>query len=468
MNDSQPQEEQIILQQSNEEEDVSSLSWSQSLRRVLSNRNWSIYLATVWIYSSMSVLMQYFTIYFRDIGISYVLVGALLTLMFGVNIIGTVVSGYLADNYDRRKLSAVTMFVNAIAFFLLTFATEFFAIAIAMVIAGLSSFTGTAGQAYSMQQIDRRLGGVANSLFTLGTALGLVPLYVVTLLLDVGTPFILVMQYLLFGAGVLYVLAGLVRMTALASLPLPKRDNHSANLLRDFLSENTRGLKLLIKVFPVFVAVICLDAFSDSFYRFASLYYVNETLEFSIPDINLMMLITLTISVPLTLWLGRVFDKRGGKGVTIAVYSVMPIAIALLIIAQYIPYISPAGWNEAVDAVYPGLSVIFSLAFIGTAMKSINDVLWFSVLGTYILKSLPRQDLGKMLSLTMVIVMIFVTLGPIPAGIIYDLFQGLPLLYSVIAINLVILIILITKSIEPRIDVIELENGDIPKTQEDQ
>ncbi len=459
LDDGQIAQDQPVKQHSTEDDDVSDLSWFQSVRRVLSNRNWTIYLATVWIYSSLSVLMQYFTIYFRDIGISYVMVGVLLTLMFAINILGTFASGYLADNYDRRKLSAITMVVNAIAFFLLAFATQIVAVALAMVIAGLSSFTGTAGQAYSMQQIDRRLGGVANSLFTLGTALGLVPLYIVTLLLNVGTPFIQVMQYLLFGAGILYVFAAIVRFTALKSLPLPKRNKQSVSLLKDFLSENLRGLKLLFKVFPVFVVVICLDAFSDSFYRFASLYYVNETLAFAITDINLMLLITLILSVPLTLWLGRIFDKRGGRGVTIAVYSVMPIAVALLVIAQYVPYISPAGWNEAVDSVYPGLSVIFSLAFIGTAMKSINDVLWFSVLGTYILKSLPRQDLGKMLSLTMVLVMIFVTLGPLPAGLIYDAFQGLPLLYSVIVINIVILIILITKSIEPRIDVIELENG---------
>lgn len=459
MTDEQISPEQPVMPPSTEQGDVSDLSWFQSVRRVLSNRNWAIYLATVWIYSSMTVLQQYFTLYFRDIGISYVMVGVLMTMMLAVNIIGSFASGYIADNYDRKKLAAITMIVNSIAFILLSFAADIIAVAIAMVIVGLGSFTGTGGQAYSMEQIDRRLGGVANSLFTLGTAMGLVPLYIVSLLLNAGTAFVQVMQYLLFGAGVLFMISAIVRLTALKSLPRPKREKQTDNLLRDFLSENLRGLKLLIKVFPVFIAVVSLDAFSDSFYRFASLYYINETLAFSIADINLMILITLSLSVPLTLWLGRVFDKRGGKGITIAVYALMPIAVSLLVLAQYIPYISPVGWNAAIDSVYPGLSVIFSLAFIGTAMKSINDVLWMSILSTYILKSLPRQDLGKMLSLTMVVVMTFVTIGPIPAGLIYDAFQGLPLLYTVIALNLVILFILITKSIEPRIDVLELENG---------
>ena len=440
-----------------QEDDVSGLSWFQSVRRVLSNRNWAIYLGTVWIYSSMGVLNQYFTLYFRDIGISYIMVGVLISLMFVVNMIGTVFSGYLADNYDRRKLSGITMIVNSIAFLMLAVSTDMLAIAFSMVIFGLSSFTGTAGMAYSMEQVDRRLGGVANSLFTLGTTWGLVPLFLVTILLGMGTGFIAVMQILLFIAGILYMLAALVRLTVLKSLPKPVRVERKGNILRDFLGENIRSLKLLFRVFPVFVAVISIDAFSDAFYRFASLYYINETLAFTIEEINLMILVTLIFSVPLTLYLGRVFDKRGGRGLTIAVYAVMPIAVGLLILARQVPYIAPASWLAGLDAIYPGLSIMFSLAFIATALKSINDTLWFSILGTYILKSLPRQDLGKILSLTMVIVFLFVSIGPIPAGIIYDLWQGLPLLYTVVVLNIIILIVLITKNIEPRVGVEELE-----------
>lgn len=439
------------------EDDVSGLSWWQSVRRVLSNRNWAIYLGTVWIYSSMSVLNQYFTLYFRDIGVSYIMVGIVLSLMFVVNMIGTFFAGYIADNYDRRNLSVITLTVNSIGFTLLAVSTEITAITIAILIFGLSSLTSTGGQAYSMEQIDRRLGGVANSLFTLGTTWGLVPLFLVSILLDMGTGFVATMQMLLFAAGILFLLSAVVRFTKLKKLPRPERAVREGSIARDFLRENLRGFKLLFKVFPIFVLIIGLDAFSDAFYRFGSLYFVNETLAFTIEEINLMILVTLAFSVPLTLWLGRVFDKRGGRGITIAVYAVMPLAVGLLVLAQEIPYIAPNSWLTAIDSVYPGLSVIFSLAFIATAMKTINDTLWFSILGTYILKSLPRPDLGKMLSLTMVVVMFFISFGPIPAGIIYTLWQGLPLLYIVIVINVFILIVLITKSIEPRIDVEELE-----------
>jgi MFS family permease len=405
----------------------------------------------------MGVLNQYFTLYFRDIGVSYIMIGIVISLMFVVNMMGTIFSGYLADNYDRKRLSGITLTINGIAFLMLSFATEIIAIAITLVIFGLSSFTSTGGQAYSMEQIDRRLGGVANSLFTLGTTWGLVPLFLVTILLGIGTPFVAIMQMLMFAAGILFLISAFVRFTVLKSLPRPERVKKEGNILRDFLSENVRGLRLLFKVFPIFVIIIGLDAFSDSFYRFASLYFVNETLSFTIGEINLMILVTLAFSVPLTLWLGRVFDKRGGRGLTIAVYAVMPIAVGLLVLAVQIPYIAPIEWLVAADNVYPGLRVIFSLAFIATALKTINDTLWFSILGTYILKSLPRPDLGKMLSLTMVVVFLFISVGPIPAGIIYDAWQGLPLLVAVIVINIFILAVLITKSIEPRIDVEDLE-----------
>jgi MFS family permease len=170
-----------------------------------------------------------------------------------------------------------------------------------------------------------------------------------------------------------------------------------------------------------------------------------------------MLLLTLTFSIPLTLYLGRLFDKHGGKKLTLMVYSVMPIAIGLLIVAQNVPYIAPTAWLAAADSIYPGLSVLFSLAFIATAIKSINDVLWMTVINTYIQKSLPRQDLGKMLSLTAVFVLSIVTVGQIPAGVIYELFRGIPLLFMALGLNFAILYILAARSIEPRVSVEELE-----------
>jgi MFS family permease len=404
-------------------------------------------------------VQRYFNLYLRDLGINYVLIGVLGSIFPMVALVGELIAGYLADNYDRRRLAIISIATNSIAFIILAFAVDIWGVALGFITFGLSSFTGQGGTAYIMEQIDKRYGGVAVSLFTLGTVLGLLPLFAIGVLLDVGMTLVEAMRLMLLLAGVAYFGCVVIRIFLLdPSLPI-ERANESDNVIRDFISETVRGLKLLVTAFPIFLIIICLDAFSDSWYQFASLFYVNETLAFGIGEINFMLLITLLISVPLTLYLGRVFDRHGGRRLTIAVYSVMPFAIALLILAQWIPFVVPLELREAVDSLYPGLSVVFSLAFIATALKSINDVLWHTVIGTYIQKSLPRRDLGKMLGLTTFFILVLYTIGPIPAGIIYDLFAGFPLLAVAFILNIVILIILITKSIEPRLDSEELESG---------
>ena len=443
------------------QDDVSTLSWFQAVKKLLSIRNWTIILATVWIYSSMVVMYEYFTLYFRDIGISYILTGAIFSMMFSINVVGSFVAGYLVDNYDRRNLSIITMILPGINFLILSLTTEVIFVALAMLIGSLTSLTSGAGEAYQMQQVDRRLSGVAQSIFRLGTSLGLIPLYLFALMLDMGMSFVMVMQIMLFAAGVLNLICAIIRATGLEQLPLPKREIQSDSLLRDFISENIRGLRLLARGFPVFIVVLCVDALSDSFYSFAKNYYVNETLGFGYAEINLMILITLAFSVPLAIVVGRAFDKHGGQRVALAVYSIMPISIYLLIVSQYVRYIAPIDWVVSVDSIYPGLSVIFSLAFIATAMKSVNDILWATILSSYIQKSMPRSDFGKMLSLTSVLVSMFIAFGPLPAGIIYTNWQGLPLLVITLLINIIILVMLSVKSLNPRVSVEKLEAEDL-------
>ncbi|MFW9833629.1 MAG: MFS transporter [Candidatus Thorarchaeota archaeon] len=439
------------------EDDVSELSWLQAVRRITSNRNWTVFVSTVWIYSSMFVFHSYWTLYFRDIGITYIFIGVLFSLMYFMTLIGSFFSGYIVDNYDRRNLTVITMIFPVIPYLTLAFSNDGFVIALALLIGGMSEFTSGSGNAYQMEQLDRRLGGVAQSLFTLGTALGVVPLYVFALMLDLGITFVIAMRIFFFIAAILQICVVLIRAFGLEQLPLPERPERSDSLLKDFVSENIRGFKLLVRVLPVLLLVLTIDALSDSFYGFASTYFVNETLEFGYIEINLMILITLMISVPLALVLGRVFDKHGGQRLTLAVYSIMPISILLLIISQYVRYIAPINWISAIDSIYPGLSVIFSLAFIATAMKSINDILWIAVINTYILKSIPATDFGKMYTYFRVLPTMFLVIGPILAGFIYTNWQGLPLLVMTMILNVMLLVLLVVKNLEPRVGLEELE-----------
>jgi hypothetical protein len=348
------------------------------------------------------------------------------------------------------------MALNGMGYLILAFATSFEMVAFGLLTIATSNFTGQGGTAYIMQIIDRKYGGVAVSLFTLGTIFALGPLFAMAIMFNAGWEFIFIMRVVFFVGSILFGVTVVIRILWLDSTPIPERERHSS-ILRDFISESYRGLKLLLRVFPILVGVMMIDALSDGFYNFSNLFYVNETLEFNIGQIFLMLLITMVVSVPLTLFLGRRFDQRGGKGITLAVYSVMPIALTLLIVAKYIPYVAPDSWVTFLDTVYPGLGVILSLAFIATAIKTTNDNLWRTVLDSYVQKSLPKADIGKMLGLSALMVQLVGIISPIFSGIIYSLYEGVPLIIGAIILNIIIIIILKTKSIEPRVDVLALE-----------
>ncbi|MDH4212657.1 MAG: MFS transporter [Candidatus Thorarchaeota archaeon] len=437
-------------------EQVADDSWSHSVRSLMANKNFRVFIITNWIMASLNVVWNFLSLFLRDLGIPYLILGILFSSMTIVTLIGTLVASYLADNYNRRNLAIITMVINGIGFLILSFADRIEIVAMGLLTLATSNFTGQGGTAYIYQVIDRKYGGVAVSLFTLGALFGLGPLLAMGIMFNNGWAFIQIMRTIFFIGAVGFLATTIIRLIWLESTPIPERDRN-ASIIRDFISESKRGLKLLIRVFPIFVAVMMIDALSDNMYGFSSLFYVNETLEFNIGQIFLMMLITLALSVPLTLLLGRSFDKKGGKRITIAVYSVMPLALGLLIIAQYVKYVAPVEWVATLDSIYPGLGVILSLAFIATAMKSTNDNLWATTMGAYIQKSLPRADLGKMLGLSTLLVLLVGTIAPIFSGFIYTYYEGIPLILGAIILNFVILGILATKSIEPRVNIEELE-----------
>ncbi|TFG28463.1 MFS transporter [Candidatus Thorarchaeota archaeon] len=432
------------------------VSWMTSVRHLMANKNFKIFVVTNWIVGSVGVIWQVLNLYLRDLGIDYIALGFLYSIMTIVILLGNLVASYLADNFNRRNLAIITMALNGAGYLILAFAISFEMVALGLLIMSASNFTGQGGTAYIMQIIDRKYGGVAVSLFTLGTVFALGPLFAMAIMFNTGWEFVFIMRVVFFTGAILFGATVIIRILWLESTPIPERDRNSS-ILRDFISETIRGLKLLLRVFPILVGVMMIDALSDGFYNFSNLFYVNETLEFNIGQIFLMLLITMVVSVPLTLFLGHRFDKRGGKGITIAVYSVIPIALTLLIVAQYIPFIAPDSWVLFLDTVYPGLGVIFSLAFIATAIKTTNDNLWRTVLDSYIQKSLPKADIGKMLGLSTIMVLLVGIISPIFSGFVYSLYEGVPLIIGAIILNIIILIILVTKSIEPRVDVLALE-----------
>lgn len=431
-------------------------TWWMSVRRLMTNKNFKVFVVTNWIVGSLNVVWSVLTLFLRDLGIAYLSLGLLFSAMTIVTLLGNLVASYLADNYNRRNLAIITMAINGVAFFILSIATNIQLVALGLIILASSNFTGQGGTAYIFQITDRKYGGVAVSLFMLGGLFALGPLLAMAVMFNSGWEFIAIMRTIYFLGAILFGATVVIRIIWLDSTPIPQR-SRDKSILNDFISESYRGLKLLVRIFPIFVAIMMIDALSDNMYNFSNLFYVNETLQFNLGQIFLMMLITLTLSVPLTLILGRRFDKHGGKRITIVVYSVMLFALSLLIIAQYMRYIAPEEWVNTLDSLYPGLGVILSLAFIATAMKTTNDNLWGTVISAYIQKSLPREDLGKMLGLSTLLVLLVGTIAPVFSGYIYSLFAGVPLIIGAIILNIIILVVLVTKNIEPRINIEELE-----------
>ncbi|MFX1540743.1 MAG: hypothetical protein ACFFBX_08210, partial [Promethearchaeota archaeon] len=154
--------------------------------------------------------------------------------------------------------------------------------------------------------------------------------------------------------------------------------------------------------------------------------------------------------IPLSVTVGGFFDRRGSRRAILAVYSVMPITLVLLILAPIFPYWLPIQVVEPLVAMYPILEPLVSTAFIAIAMKQINDILWWTLILTYLRKAIPRSETAKMLSIFFIIVMLAFVITPVPSGILYTYYGALPLLGLTLGINLIILGILVFGNIEPK------------------
>jgi hypothetical protein len=91
-----------------------------------------------------------------------------------------------------------------------------------------------------------------------------------------------------------------------------------------------------------------------------------------------------------------------------------------------------------------------STAFIALAMKNINDILWWTLILTYLRKAMPRSETSKMLSIFFIVVFFAFLITPIPSGVVYTLFGAVPLLVLTLGINLIILGILVFANVEPK------------------
>jgi MFS family permease len=422
-----------------------------SLRTVLTYRSYSVYLVTSWILGIFGIIVDsYLLLYLRDLLLDYILIGIIVAVYMAMDMGTRFLGGYVGDNYNRKWLSVLTMLISAIGFFVFAFAGNVLWIFLASFILALSSLFASGSTSYIYENIPVEHSGLAIGIFQTSSAFGLIGLGLVTWLLGWGTTFVTAIQLLFLVGGVCYTVAAVIRIIFLAPPKPISHQNRSANKVSDFLHQNATAVKLLVAILPVFLGVLLLDAFSDGFYRFVSMFYLNEALAFSIGEISLMLIVVLAVSIPLSIVVGGFFDRHGSRWAILIVYSVMPVCLALLILAPVFPYWLPTEVVAQLAAAYPILEPLLSTAFLATAFKGINDILWWTLILTYLRRAIPRSETAKMLSIFFIITMIANIATPIPAAYIYTYLGAFPVLSVTFVFNLIIVGILVFGNIEAK------------------
>ncbi|MHA1882808.1 MAG: MFS transporter [Candidatus Thorarchaeota archaeon] len=416
------------------------ISLTDSVKQIFSGKNYSVYLTTAWIYSAFAYMGSFFNLYLRALGWDFLLIGAVFSITALVSSTTRLLGGYVGDKTDRKKLSVIAMLMMAAYHLVIGLFTDPLFIIVGLLILSSMNLAKSGSSAYIMENLPKEHSGLGLSLFTAGRALGIITLLVFGFLTPImGFPDAFRIVFL--SGGILLLLATLARQRFLSS-GAPTEEREQKTGFQDFIRENRRAVKLLLASVPGLLSIAIIDSLSDAFFHFGALIYANEVLMIDISGINLMLLVTIVISVPLLLKVGRITDKRGVKRAALMIYSVMPICASLLIIAPFVPLWVPIAWYNSMEILFPGLGVVFTTTFIAIVMKYINDTIWWLVVLSLIQKNLPKHDTAKILSIFWVVVYICTSIGPVIAGAMFTFLDPIFLFLVVLVLNLSILTVI--------------------------
>ena len=409
----------------------------ESLRTIFSWRNYSVYLATSWIFTAFSYMGLFYNIYLLELGWEYVLIGSVLSISSAISATSRWVGGYVGDVSNRKHLSVVAMLMLAIYNLIMGIFIEFTWIIIALLFFSTMDIFKGGSTAFIMDNIPKEHGGLGISLFSAGRVLGIITLGVFVILTPMmGFKPSLRLMFLI--GGLFLIITAIVRAVLLEG-KAPEAKREGVSLVRSFVQENKRAAKLLFEVVPGMIAIVVLDSLSDSLFKFGAYIYIYQEIGIEIPGLILMSIVTIIISVPLLLGVGRMSDRRGERKTALVVYSLMPICALLLVISPIFPYWAPVSLINQAESLFIGLGAIFSTPFIAIVLKSVNDAVWYLLLLTIIQKNLPRRDTAKILSVFWFIVFLFASVGPMLGGVVYQYFYQGYLFIVVLVLNLIIL-----------------------------
>ncbi|MBD3408021.1 MAG: MFS transporter [Candidatus Lokiarchaeota archaeon] len=424
----------------------------EALKEIFAWKNYKIYVSTAWVFNAFFVMQVYLNLYLRYIGWDYLTIGVVTSISIFAITITRFLSGYVGDTVDRKMLSVSAMVMMGIYFLLMGISTEFLIVFTALLVYSLQDIARGGSSAYIMENIPKKHGGLAVSMFKIGGAFGILTLIVFGMLIPV-LGFVDGFRVISITGGVLLLVCSCIRAKYLDASE-KQESSIELSILRDFISENKRAAILAMKVMPGVLIIMALDATSDNLFRFASLIYTNEFLGVSVDSINLMILLPLFISIPLLLKIGRFSDTKGIKKAAMRIYAIMPICALLLVIAPIIPIWLPLENIASLHLVF-GLEVVFTTPFLALALKSLNDILWGVLIFTIIQKNLPKRDTAKTLGIVTIIGYLASGLAPSIGGILFTFFNPTMLFFVVIGLNMIILIVIAKIPLETNTSLIE-------------
>ncbi|MFX1254379.1 MAG: MFS transporter [Promethearchaeota archaeon] len=416
------------------------MGFFQNLKIVFSSRNFGIVLLTNYTGGLFLAAWIYLNLYFRDIGISYFELGLADSWAMAVGLFATMAGGYWADRYipHRKYMVSFNKFFIAIATLLIAFVTDFFGLIIIWTVFGFSQFCQSSLDPILFESLPPEQMGTGMSLFTLGGIFGMAGLIFVGFL--IRDNFIIGLKIFWLLASVSSFIDFIIRLIFLKKTELTQdtKADKEYSITRDLFKQYHVGSKVLIATIPLFLIVFLLDVASDINYRFAQLFYLNETVGMGYTAINYTMIGATIIGVIGGILAGHLLDRSENDAkVMFLIYFLLPFSVLLLLYSPSIPSWINIFPNEEI------WEVISSTAFIAVLIKSGNDVVWRTISWGAVGRKLPREHTGKVMAiLTMSISLLGVIISPI-VGFIYQIEGGHPLLIIALVLNLVILCLLL-------------------------
>ncbi|TFF92539.1 MFS transporter [Candidatus Thorarchaeota archaeon] len=409
-----------------------------SIRSLFSWKNYSVYLTTSWVITSFSYLGLFLNLYLIDLEWEYVLIGAVLSVVSLASTMGRLVGGYVGDIVNRKHLAVAATFVLAAYNFVMGISTVFVIIFAALLLFSLVEVFKGGSTAFIMENIPKKHSGLGISLFSsTGRVFGVLILLALTLVVPM-IGFGPSIRTFFFIGSILLVVAAIAR-AALLEGSKPREVEGRGRHIVEFFRENRRTAATIIKAAPGFLAVVMVDAISDSMFKFGTNIYIYEVVGINFEGIIVMTLSSTLLMIPLLLLTGRSSDRRGVTRSALLIYAFMPICAAILILAPMFPYWAPATIVSAAEGAFSGLGAIFSTPFVAVVMKSVNDALWYLILLTIIQKNLPGKDTSKILGAFWFIIYLSSSIAPYISGIIYQYINPQYLFVIVIILNIIIM-----------------------------